>query len=136
VGLNVYDYGVVPTPVLAFLIKKSGTPGVMVTASHNPPEWNGLQFMEEDSHIFGPEEENMTKGKIDNESKALRFCEWNQFGQVLLQDNGIDTYVKEIVKSKQMGNRKLKVVLDYGNGTAWTVLPKICRALWIPMCRS
>jgi len=55
VGLNVIDCGMLPTPVLSFIVKKLSLPGVMVTASHNPPEWNGFQFLEPDSHIYGPD---------------------------------------------------------------------------------
>jgi len=54
VGLDVVDCGILPTPILSFWVRKLSLPGVMVTASHNPPEWNGFQFHEPDSHIYGP----------------------------------------------------------------------------------
>jgi len=51
-GLAVHDCGVLPSGTIAAWGKHTALPSAMVTASHNPPEWNGVQFMEADSHIW------------------------------------------------------------------------------------
>ncbi|MGQ4871397.1 MAG: phosphoglucosamine mutase, partial [Candidatus Thorarchaeota archaeon] len=57
-GVNVVRAGVIPTPTLAFITKHSGfATGVMVTASHNPPEYTGVKFWRSDSVGYTPEEE-------------------------------------------------------------------------------
>jgi len=130
-GLDVRDCGVIPTPVLALKVKALGRPGLMITASHNPPEWNGLQFMEEDSHVFGPEQEEAVKSKFGDGLERTRFCEWDEFGTVSNLANPVGSYVEQVASGIRMGERKIKAVLDYGNGTACRVLPEICERIGV-----
>lgn len=58
-GCDVLSAGIVPTPTLAYFTKKSGSSaGIQITASHNPPEWNGLKFVNKHGFFFGPDEWN------------------------------------------------------------------------------
>ena len=63
-GLDITDLGTTTSPALSHLVKKHATAGVMVTASHNPADWNGMQFHETDSHIYGPEQEAWIKDRL------------------------------------------------------------------------
>ena len=60
-GMSVTDLGVLCSGAIAAWCKHTARPGCMVTASHNPPEWNGVQFMESDRTSGGPELEDAAR---------------------------------------------------------------------------
>ena len=62
-GINVYDLGVVPTPVL-FRESRKYSGAIMITASHNPIEWNGLKLLVNGRGLFEEELDKMLKNKI------------------------------------------------------------------------
>ncbi len=126
-GCDVIDIGEVPTPVLYFAIvhlKVDG--GVMVTGSHNPIEFNGLKMSEGIASIYG-----------DDIQKLRKLIEQNDFqlGQGKVeQKNLVPEYVNTI-KSKIKLARKLKIVVDAGNGTAGVIAPQIWEDLGCEVIR-
>ncbi|MEM5793405.1 MAG: phosphomannomutase/phosphoglucomutase, partial [Candidatus Aenigmatarchaeota archaeon] len=122
-GCDVIDAGIVPTPVLYFSILKTGADGgVMVTASHNPPEYNGFKFRKKKSLPF----DYRTILKIKKVATRNRFVR-RKFGSL----NNVD-FVKdyiEYMKNKFILERKLKVVVDAGNGNCGQIFPKILRSV-------
>lgn len=126
-GGDVIDIGEVPTPVLYFAIvhlKADG--GVMVTGSHNPIEFNGLKMSEGIASIYG------------NDIQKLRaLIERNDFEAGLgktEQKNLVPDYVATI-KSKIKVARKLKIVVDAGNGTAGVIAPQLWEDLGCEVIR-
>jgi phosphomannomutase len=113
-GVDVVDVGIVPTPILHFAVLHCHLDGgVMVTASHNPPEWNGFKFSGAGASRLC-EEENL------KEVAALfadrRFSTPKHHGS-LSRAHVIDEYAGHVAGKVKL-QRKLKVVLDLGNG-AW-----------------
>jgi phosphomannomutase/phosphoglucomutase len=125
VGLDVVDCGTLPTPILSFLVKKLSLPGVMVTASHNPPEWNGFQFHEPDSHIYGPIKEENIKNNLKYD---FQLPDWQQIGGISYRSGCIEEYINQL---SQMVNIKnpLKVVVDLGGGMASVAVPQLLKSL-------
>ena len=79
-GANVNCLGVVPTPVLAYLTSISNADaGVMLTASHNPPQYNGIKIFNSDSVAYGDENQNEIERLIENES--FRLADWRDIGE-------------------------------------------------------
>jgi phosphomannomutase/phosphoglucomutase len=122
-GRDVIDVGQVPTPVLYFATHYLNTGcGVMVTGSHNPPEYNGLKIMLGGETLFG------------DDIQALRMrAETGEFpsGKGGLQSmEVIDEYVRRVCEDVPvaLGN-SFRVVVDCGNGVAGDVAPKLLRAL-------
>lgn len=114
VGCDVVDIGVATTPMMYFAVRKMGLDGgVSVTASHNPAEWNGFKMTKEGgvlcSEGFGMEE-------IKRIFVSGRFAETDDVGRV----SEVDTFgdYKEFVLPKISKTRKLKIVLDPGNGAS------------------
>lgn len=110
-GLDVFDVGMVPTPLLYFaVVSREYGGGVQVTGSHNPPEYNGLKMM------IGP---GTLHGEDIQELKGLI-----EAGDFETGDGGIeeapitDEYLEWVTSNIKMGPRKLKVVVDGGNGVA------------------
>lgn len=109
-GCDVTDLGVVPTPLLYFCIFfKKKEAGVQITGSHNPPEHNGFKMMLGEETLYGPAVQEVyaviKKGKFA-EGKGKR----SSYDLVPEYED----YVRGIIKLE----RKIKVVLDAGNGTA------------------
>ncbi len=122
-GRDVIDVGRVPTPVLYFATHYMNTgSGVMVTGSHNPPEYNGHKIMLGGDTLFG------------DDIQELRKCaEGGDFpsGKGNLQSmEVVDEYVRRVCEDVPvaLGN-SFRVVVDCGNGVAGEVAPKLLRAL-------
>jgi phosphomannomutase/phosphoglucomutase len=120
-GCNVVDVGLVPTPVLYFAIHHLETDGgVMITGSHNPPEYNGFKLCRGLMALFDKEITG-----IRDIIRAGRFESGEGF---VRQADVIETYInkiKTIIKLK----RPLKIALDAGNGVAGLVAPRLYRDL-------
>jgi len=121
-GCDVTDLGVVPTPLLYYSTFHLNADGaVMITGSHNPPDYNGFKVVSGRSTIFGAEIQKiralMERGDLNSGAGALSTCDV------------VTPYVDEIAAQFQPPKR-VKVVLDAGNGTAGPVmhrlLEKIC----------
>ncbi len=120
-GLEVIDVGVCPTPVFYFsLFHLEREGGIMITGSHNPPEFNGFKVCVGKETLYGDQIQDLRK---IIESK--NFVEGQ--GSVSFQEI-IPVYQNFVLKNIQL-KRKLKVVMDSGNGTAGAVAPKILRDL-------
>jgi phosphomannomutase/phosphoglucomutase len=120
-GCQVTDIGVVPTPVLYYSVFHLHADGaVMITGSHNPPEYNGFKVVSGSSTIHGEQIQEIREsiGKRDFLSGAGT----EQFSDV------VTPYVDEI-SSQFHFDRRVKVALDAGNGTAGPVMKRIMAKL-------
>ncbi|MEM3184184.1 MAG: phosphoglucosamine mutase [Candidatus Hadarchaeales archaeon] len=125
-GCQVLDGGIAPTPALAFsvrILRKKA--GAAITASHNPPEYNGAKFWDERGMAYTVEMEREIE-RIYFE-KSWKGVEWKFVGK----SRKIDvcrTYIQEILKNLQL-ERKFRVVVDCGNGAGSVVTPFLLRKL-------
>ena len=120
-GGDVINLGQVPTPVVYFAIvdlKVDG--GVMVTGSHNPIEFNGLKLCEGIGSIYGEGIQNLKSIIDDNNFES---------GQGKTESMNLVPKYMETIKSKIKLNRKLKIVIDSGNGTAGVIAPQLWEQL-------
>jgi phosphomannomutase/phosphoglucomutase len=120
-GCEVTDIGVVPTPVLyysVFHLKATGA--VMVTGSHNPPEYNGFKVVSGAGTIYGQEIQEI-RGLIERGDFAS--------GQGSLKTADVVTPYVDEVASQFHFEQKVKVVADAGNGTAGPVIHRIFERL-------
>ena len=119
-GCNVLRLGVVPTQVAYFSVPFLNLDGgVMITASHNPPDWNGFKLLKEGGKfIFGDEllkiKEKTLRGKFKEAVKKGDVSEYNKI---------LDDYVNYVTKKIKL-KRSIKVVLDTGNGVAGKIARK------------
>lgn len=124
-GCHVQDIGIVPTPVLYFTIvrhEKDG--GVMVTASHNPPEWNGFKLCRERGLLIA---QGMGMEEIKEITVAERF-RLGPPGKLGRYDRALSEY-SNFVSSKIEMKRKLRVAIDLGNGSCTVIAPELFRNL-------
>ncbi|MBE6160603.1 MAG: phosphomannomutase/phosphoglucomutase [Firmicutes bacterium] len=117
-GCNIMFYGLVTTPMHYFSRKSANFPGIMVTASHNPKDDNGFKFSFD---LVANARGNMIKEFTDYTFKG-EFLEGA--GEEILM-NIEDEYLSWIKKNTFLGERKVKVVFDPGNGTTSIIIKKI-----------
>ena len=120
-GLDVIDIGMVPTPVLYFATHKLGTTtGIMVTGSHNPPEYNGLKMVIAGETIYGDTITSLYDRIIngDLETGNGSYTEQNMVAEY------IDTILGDVKV-----NRKMKIAVDCGNGVAGVIAPELFKRL-------
>ena len=115
-GINVVDLGILPTPALALLTRELGfAAGIMVTASHNPPEFNGIKLFSQNSLGYSHAQE----AEVERCYFEEKFRQ-GKAGAVQQGRHMKERYVS-FVKSKlprPAFNHRLKVVVDPGNGSA------------------
>jgi len=123
-GCHVTDLGTVTTPILYFATaykKKDG--GVMITASHNPPEWNGLKLCRQNGIIVG---QGSGLEEIKDIIAAKKFTKARKARKIELSKGIIDEYSGYILKKIRIV-KKLRVILDTANSVPGIAAPKIFR---------
>ena len=129
-GCDVIDLGILPTPGVQYAVRKYYDGGVMITASHNPPEYNGIKFLDEYG-IGIPEDIELAIEKLYFDEEPKR-ANWSEIGQIYTNDKIIDEYVDEAISkvdSEVIKNANLKVVLDCGSGAGCYTAPYLIRKL-------
>lgn len=125
-GCDVKRLGIVPTPAVSFAARLlNADSGIMITASHNPPEYNGMKFWNSDGMAYTPEQE--TKIEKIYSSKKLNFASWNKIGNFEAVDV-LPNYIDEMTNRVSL-RRGYKVVLDCGNGAGALVTPYLLQKL-------
>jgi len=121
-GLDVVDLGLVPTPVVYFAVYHRDLDGAMViTASHNPPEYNGLKVLVGRSTLFGEQIRELYAIAASGKYPAER---QGSIGRASV----IPEYLDYILQNVRL-NKKIKVVIDGGNGTAGLTAGELYRRL-------
>lgn len=129
-GCDVVDLGILPTPGVQYAVRKYYDGGVMITASHNPPEYNGIKFLDEYG-IGIPEDIELAIEKLYFDEEPKR-ANWSEIGRIYTNDKIIDEYVDEAISkvdSEVIKNANLKVVLDCGSGAGCYTAPYLIRKL-------
>src|SRR5512137_931436 len=123
-GCDVHDCGVLPTPALQYLVRDGYDGGAMITASHNPPEYNGVKIIEPDGTEMGDEETVRLEELIFG--PALPVTTWEKAGQEVQVPHLLGRYIEGILRHFPGSPGKgMTVVVDPGSGPACITTPKI-----------
>jgi phosphoglucosamine mutase len=128
-GIDVTEFGILPTPALALLTKELGfSAGIMVTASHNPPPYNGIKLFNRDSLGFSAQQEEELEGIYQR--KDFRQAGWQEYGRLTREEKAGEKY-RQILKKKVSWKvePRLKPVIDPGNGASCHLAPAFFREL-------
>jgi phosphoglucosamine mutase len=125
-GVTVYLAGVVPTPVLAYATQVLGADaGFMITASHNPPQYNGIKVFNAQTLSYTDAEQASVEKIFLEEQFAL--ADWRGLGKTVYYD-AISAYL-EMVKKTVLLHKKWHVVVDPGCGAAYQLAPQLLKML-------
>lgn len=133
VGSDVLDLGMVPTPALQHFVKNRPevTGGVMITASHNPPEFNGIKCISGDGTECTPEEEARIEDLYET---GVGCVGWREVGSVTRVEGAGDEYVESVVSAVDadlIGHAGLTVCVDCANGASVNTTPELMRRLGV-----
>ncbi len=130
-GCDVLFAGMAPTPTLQYAVKTHRTDGaVIITASHNPPEYNGIKVVWNDGIELSREQEIQIE-KIFFQEK-IRYAEWNSLGETRELPGIIDDYVEAIkthVDVTKIAKKHYHVVVDAANSVGNLAAPRLLRDL-------
>lgn len=130
-GREVIDCDIIPTPTAQFIVQQKNLAGaIVITASHNPSEWNGMKFVDHDG-CFLDGNANKTLFNIADELP--------DYPALPQDDSTIDSHLPEehishsatltTINRERIASRKFKVVVDAVNGAASILLPEVLRQL-------
>jgi phosphomannomutase/phosphoglucomutase len=127
-GCDVVDCGILPTPAIQYIVKEDYDGGAMITASHNPPEYNGVKIIDADGTEMSDEKIVRLEQRIFN--RNFDFKPWNKVGHETNAPYLIERYIVAVARCfpAHIG-RGLLVVVDPGSGPSTTTTPEILRML-------
>ena len=130
IGIDCNVAGLVPTPCLEYAVKSLGySGGIMITASHNPPQYNGIKPAGKDGVEISREDELIIE---DIYSKKNWLPKPEKWGITNEETKAIETYFDGIIThidSNLIESKPFKVVLDLGNGVQAVTAPNFCKKL-------
>lgn len=129
-GINVTDFGILPTPALSLVTRELGfDTGIMVTASHNPPEFNGIKLFRRDCFGYSRKEEEQIERAFL--TKEFRTAGWEHRGVLISGSHARESYFDRIAHSlpPQSANHHLKLLIDPGNGAGSGFVTELFKGL-------
>jgi len=129
-GIDCKNTGLVPTPCLQYAVKKLGyNGGIMITASHNPPQYNGIKPAAADGVEVSREDELIIEETYLKKNWITNPLRWGITGT---EEKAIEVYIQGIfshIDSEKVKSKNFKVVLDLGNGAQAVSAPIFCDRL-------
>ncbi len=126
VGADVLILGAIPTPAVAFLVKEYGyDAGVMISASHNPCEYNGIKIFQGTGYKLPDEVEATIEDIILNDADSRKCKTGGDVGKVYYADKAVDDYINHIASARQADFSGLKVAFDCANGSSSVTAKKL-----------
>ena len=130
IGFDCKNAGLIPTPCLEIATKKLGyAGGIMITASHNPSQYNGIKPVASDGVEISRDDELVIEDIYFNKKWKKDLIQWGKTGP---EENAIKVYLDAITSHVNKGRiraKKFKVVLDLGNGAQTVTAPTLCNEL-------
>ena len=124
-GGDCCDAGVIPTPTLAFAAREFDA-GAMITASHNPPEYNGLKLINPDGSAFDAHQRQQIEKAVQDDS--FKVAPWSEIKISQLHSGAVEQHIERIQQDFPT-QLKLKVVVDSGCGATSLVTPYLLTRL-------
>ena len=125
-GVDVIDMGIIPTPVLAFMTRKMNADvGIMITASHNPPQYNGIKIFTSDGMSYTEKDQKKIEKTLTH--KRFNLADWQNIGETKRSEDS-QVYLKEIERAVKL-HRKWNIIVDPGCGATFDLAPRLLKNL-------
>ncbi len=120
VGANAVYVGVIPTPAVAYLTRKYKVDaGVVISASHNPVEFNGIKFFDGNGYKLPDEMEDEIEALIKSDMKDVPFPTGSRVGKIKYRTDAREEYINHAVQSVPVDLTGMKVVIDAAEGASF-----------------
>ena len=129
-GKEILDLGILPTPAIQYYCKINRIPGVVITASHNPPRFNGIKCIAADGTELPRNQEEIIEGIYYD--RTFIQATWNNCGRVRIITDAVERYLTGImqqVDTEAIRTREFRVAFDAGNGASYSSTPELLRRL-------
>jgi phosphoglucosamine mutase len=128
VGCRVTRVGMVATPTLAYAARDYDC-GIMVTASHNPPEYIGVKLFNPDGMAFDSKQQKTIERLIEDPRGAdIKLASWDRMHPVRTDENAVSNHISRILAGVNI-EKRMRVVVDCGCGAASLTTPYLLRAM-------
>ena len=126
VGSDVVTLGVVPTPAVAYLVKKyNAKAGVMISASHNPYEYNGIKVFSEEGFKLSDELEEQIESIVLDNTPPIKLASSEQIGKRYDAPEALDDYINYLMSTTNVRFDGMKIAIDCSNGSASATAEKL-----------
>ena len=138
VGCDVVDLGIVATPTVLLAVEDSDAKGgICITASHNPPEWNAMKFIDSNGMFLFPQ---ASEDFLKTIGKDISWADWQSIGKMSKDDGATDRHVNKILsipylQVENIRKRRFKVVVDTVNGAGGVIASKLLEQLGCEVIR-
>lgn len=130
IGLDVELVGVIPTPAIAYLTRTEDfLAGVVISASHNPFEYNGIKFFSSNGYKLPDEVENQIEDLIFSDTKIYKDATGEDVGTLTYSHEGQDKYANYLRSLADMDLSGMKIALDTGNGALYEIAEDVLKSL-------
>ncbi len=130
VGADVVLVGFVPTPAIAFLVKdREADAGIMISASHNPCEYNGIKIFDGNGYKLPDALEEEIETLVLDDMSPVNFPVGGDVGSVFARYDYVDLYIDHLVRSVKADLTGLKIAIDCANGCASYTAEKLFKKL-------
>lgn len=140
VGCDVVDLGIAATPTVELVTERpEHAGGIIITASHNPRQWNALKLLAPDGLFLRQEQGEKVVARV--EVGDFNFASWDKMGRVYAYQNAAEEHVDSIldlplINASEIRAQKFKVAVDCCNGAGEAVLPQLfealgCEVVWL-----
>ena len=120
VGANAVYVGVVPTPAVAYLTKKYKVDaGVVISASHNPVEFNGIKFFDGNGYKLPDEMEDEIEALIKSDMSGIKFPTGSGVGKIKYRTDAREEYINHAIQSVPIDLSGMKIVVDCAEGASF-----------------
>ena len=134
-GINVVDLGLSTTPTVELAVKwENASGGIIVTASHNPKEWNALKLLNGDGEFISAEDGTVILDRASNED--FSFSPVDKLGAITIGSHFLQKHIDAVlnyplVDKEAISTKKYKAVVDVINSTGALIVPQLLNALGV-----
>ena len=129
-GADVVLVGNVPTPAVAFLVSNCGADaGIMISASHNPCEYNGIKIFDSNGYKLPDEMEEEIESLVLDDLSPIATPVGGDVGSIFKREDYLEEYIKHLLSTVNVDFNGLKIAIDCANGSAFYTAEKIFNAL-------
>ncbi len=126
VGSDSVNLGVVPTPAVAYLVTKyKADAGIMISASHNSYEYNGIKIFNSDGYKLADELEERIESIVLDGNPPIKIAQSDRIGRTLIRENATEDYIQHLLMATDVDFSGIKIAIDCANGSSSTTAHRL-----------